>query len=355
MSDLIEQFAAEYHDYHGISAARRIDQVRTLRLLEAHVGGDLAAVTPQDLSRWYQALVAEGMAATTVRKYRGLVMPWLRWARDQRIIEVNAFRDMHEIRLPRGATGRSKPNPYSRDEIKLLWREIAQSYPWARNSKGIVPSTVARELELADKWLTRWRNGSSGFRRVRPYARRLQIEAIVSLMLCGALRRDECFNLTLDGLDPANAYVVAIGAAKNREAEPRPRAVPWTTPYMRTAVERWLTFREELAPAHDRPWLALYGRQAIEPMQHQMFEGLLGKVGRGWEMRRLRHTAATEMLRAGYPLHEVQRILGHASLQQTLEYAQLLPDDVVRTAARNEGPLSTALLPKTEPPTGVAA
>jgi site-specific recombinase XerD len=61
------------------------------------------------------------------------------------------------------------------------------------------------------------------------------------------------------------------------------------------------------------------------------------------------------MLRAGYPLHEVQRILGHSRLQQTLAYAQLLPDDVVRTAQRNQGPLSSVLEPKTQPETGVAA
>lgn len=355
MTDLIDQFASEYHDYHGISAARRVDQLRTLRALEAHAGGDLTTLTGSDLSRWYQALVAEGRAPTTVRKYRGLVMPWLRWARDQRLIDINDFRDMREVRLPRGARGQARPNPYTRDEIKQFWREISASYPWARNRKGQAPRTVAAQHERAVYWLTRWRKDTSAFRRVRPYAQRLQIEAVVSLALCGGLRRDEVYNLTLDNMDPANAYVVVVGAAKNPEAEARPRAVPWTTPYMRTAVERWLTFRDELAPSHDRPWLALYGQQAIEPMTHDTFEGLLTKVGRGWEFRRCRHTAATEMLRAGYPLHEVQRILGHARLQQTLEYAELLPDDVVRTAARNEGPLSSALLPPVDPPTGVAA
>lgn len=358
MSDLVEQFCSEYHDYHSISQARRTDQIRTLRLLEAAVGGDLTTLTGQSLNAWYVSLVAEGKAPTTVRKYRGQITPFLRWARDRRLIEVEAVRDMREVRLPRGAHGTGTPNPYQRDEIKTMWAELALAYPWARNRKGMAPVTVQRQLELVDQWVGRWRNGSSAFRRVRPYAQRLQVEAVVSLVLCGGLRRDECFKLTLDGMDPANAYVVVIGAAKNREAKPKPRAVPWTTPYMRTAVGRWLDFRAELAPDHDRPWLRLHGREALDPMSHDAFEGLLTRIGEGYEFRRCRHTALTEMLRANYPLHEVQRIAGHARLQQTLEYAELLPDDVVKTAARNEGPLSTALLPRPvtlpEPETGAA-
>lgn len=354
MTDLITQFASEYHEYHGISADRRTDQLRALRSLQDHAGGDLTALTAPDLSRWFASLMSEaGYKPTTVRKYRGLIMPWLRWARDQRLIDVNEFRDMREVRLPRGARSNGTPNPYTRDEIKEFWSELAVTYPWAKTSKNKVPRTVDLQLERAEYWLGRWRTDTSSFRRVRAYAQRIQIEAIACLALCGGLRRDECFNLTLDHMDPANAYVVVIGARKNPEAEARPRAVPWTTPYMRTAVERWLAFRQELAPAHDRPWLTLYGRWALNAMTHDTFETVLTRVGRGWEFRRFRHTALTEMLRAGYPLHEVQRIAGHARLEQTLRYCELLPDDVVRTAARNEGPLSVALLPKVK--TGIPA
>jgi integrase len=349
-----EEFFTEYADYHGISAARRTDQLRTARLLEEHAGKPLLDVEAQDLSRWFQALISQGIAPTTVRKYRGLLSPFWREAWRSKLIDSDRYMLIKDVRLPRGAVSQGTPNPYSRAQVKALWLDVAAQYPWAREKKKRF-ATPEAELERADYYLTRWRNGSSSFRRVRAYAMRLQIEAVISLVLMGGLRRDEAFGLALDNMDPLNAYLVVEGAAKNPQAESRPRAVPWTTPFMQTAVGRWLDFRAELAPAHDRPWLSLWGQHALSPMQHTRFEGLLAKLGEGWEYRRCRHTAATEMLRAGYPLHEVQRILGHSRLQQTLAYAQLLPDDVVRTAQRNQGPLSSVLEPKTQPETGVAA
>ncbi len=44
----------------------------------------------------------------------------------------------------------------------------------------------------------------------------------------------------------------------------------------------------------------------------------------------LRHTAATWMVRAGVPLYEVQRILGHSTPLMTQRYAALAPDDLRR-------------------------
>lgn len=353
MSDVIERFAAEYHDYHGISQARRVDQLRTMHALEAHAGKPLSEIEASDLSRWFQALISDGMAPTTVRKYRGHLSPFWRWAWRGKLLDAERYMEIKDVPLPRGAVSSGTPNPYTRAEVKQLWHDVAVHYPWSREpKKRRGRPAVDDELERADYWLARWRNGTSGFRRVRAYADRLQIEAIISLCLCGGLRRDECFAVTLDGIDTANAYVVAMGAQKNPQAESKPRAVPWTTPYMRTAVGRWLDFREELAPPHDHVWLSLWAQHALTPLPHRRYEMLLTRLGRGWEFRRLRHTAATEMLRAGYPLHEVQRIMGHSRLQQTLEYAQLLPDDVVLTAHRHSEKLSTAITPFV--PTGVA-
>lgn len=54
-----------------------------------------------------------------------------------------------------------------------------------------------------------------------------------------------------------------------------------------------------------------------------------------------RHTAATELLRAGAHLKIVQRLLGHASLQSTLRYLHVVDDDV-RDAMRRVPTFSPA-------------
>lgn len=52
-------------------------------------------------------------------------------------------------------------------------------------------------------------------------------------------------------------------------------------------------------------------------------------------MHGLRHTCATLSLSAGVPMHVVQRRLGHAQVQMTLNlYAHVLPDQQADAAAR---------------------
>jgi integrase len=60
-------------------------------------------------------------------------------------------------------------------------------------------------------------------------------------------------------------------------------------------------------------------------------------VGPGWELHRFRHTFATERLRAGTPLEIVSLALGHATLEQTRAYAEIVRSDISRELAKTEG------------------
>lgn len=193
-------------------------------------------------------------------------------------------------------------------------------------------------------FLRRWRTGSSKWPRVEAYFMRCQIEAIVALVLMGGLRRDEAFNVQLEALHPDNEYIVIQGARKNRDAESVERPVPWVGgEQMRLAVGRWVELREELAAPHDFPWLSLYRQHRLTPMRHRKFEVLLTQIGRGYEYRRMRHTFATEALRSGMPIDKLQKVMGHARIQQTLAYAEILGGDVVRAATRASSDFSRAV------------
>jgi hypothetical protein len=56
-------------------------------------------------------------------------------------------------------------------------------------------------------------------------------------------------------------------------------------------------------------------------------------------------TCATEWLHAEVPLEKVSKLLGHASLEQTLGYADLVRDDVARSMRRGETDFVTAVRP----------
>jgi site-specific recombinase XerD len=98
----------------------------------------------------------------------------------------------------------------------------------------------------------------------------------------------------------------------------------------REAVIDWFRWRRWLAPTHESPWLDLGYAHRGEPMPWLSYVRLLSRVGEGYELHRLRHTCATERLRAGMPLERLQVLLGHATIQQTLLYTEIDRSDIER-------------------------
>jgi integrase len=326
-ADPIAAFCAEYHDYHDITEQRRRMQTRVLRDLEAHLPGPVLKIDADQLRAFAVMLVAErSFHPNTVRQYLNAIKPFLGWAWERRLISAEDLLEVRAVRPPRGASGRGKPHPYNANQLRRFWVQLEERYPWCRLGE---PTQARGEM-----FLLRWQRGLSKWNRVEPYARRLQVEAIVALALYGGLRRDEIFNLRLEEMHPDNEYIV-VRSRKNHAGEWVPRAVPWLSPEMKTAVGRWIEFREMLAPPHDGPWLSLYlDKHRLKPLRHRRFEMIVREIGEGWEYHRMRHTAATIMLRSGMELDKVSKILGHARLEQTREYVEVTHTDIVTAARR---------------------
>lgn len=318
MADLIQRFDEERNAYEGISAKRRRIGLTVLRRFEEHIGIPLEQAGARELQSYLETRVAASLSPGTVRRELYMIRPLFVWMKGQGMIDRDTLRDVKDVTPPRGSR-ESRPNPYKRAEIQQFWREFEEKYP------------PHPELE---KYLKRWRGGSSKYRRIAPHAVRLQARAIFTLALFGGLRMVEIYNLDLRELDPDHDdYLPVMGAKKNGDGKSRARPVPYTEP-LRVAVREWVAFRAELAPEHAFVWLSLaYEPSARNPMRWRRFEMLAHDLGSGWEFRRMRHTYATEMLRAGMPIALVQRSMGHHSIEQTLAYAKILPDDVVREAA----------------------
>ncbi len=331
---LVDEFCDFYHPYHGISADRRVMQRRVLEQFVATLDGGPQTMTADDLSR-FLAQRSDAAAPTTVRKELSAITPFIGWLWTTRRIDAERKMELDEVKPPRGSSGAGLPKPYKAKDMKRFWRELDYAYPWSRHThRG---SDGPHESALF--YVERWQRGASGWGRVQAYAKRLQVEAIVSLALYGGVRREEIFRLQLEDMHPDGEYVVVRSAAKNPDAEVRERAVPFVAP-MRDAVRAWLDFRKlvlvDAGADHDSVWLCLHQQHRHKPMWFSTFSLLLSKTGRGWEYHRFRHTFATERLRAGLPIEKLQRILGHARISQTLVYAQLLTGDIVDASARSE-------------------
>lgn len=340
MTDLIDQFCAFYHPYHNIGRQRRVMQLRVLRDFESSLDCPIGEAGSAELRAYLGTLVAD-YKPSTIRERHNAITPFFAWMWENKHIDAERLMEVREVRSPRGGKT-SRPKPYKRTEIQRFWRDLDVTYPWC--ACGRCPETPQAHAEL---FLKRWRTGLSEWKRVEAYFARCQVEAIASFALMGGLRRVEVFTLNPVDVHPENDYIVVRGAAKNADAESVARPVPWGGgDWMRYVVGRWLMLRAELAPDHDALWLSLYRDGRLQPMYYTRFKNRLARIGGGYEYHRMRHTFATEALRAGMEIERLQKVLGHARIQQTLEYAKLLTGDIVLSSKRVEGEFTAAVMPK---------
>jgi site-specific recombinase XerD len=230
------------------------------------------------------------------------------------------------VRNPRGSAAQSKPNPYSRIEVARLRALLSQRFP---------------TLPIAGpgrRALTRFARGDTNALRSHLWRHcvRVQLEAQIALALELGLRRVELYSLTIAALHHDNEDVVVLTAKQAPGANVK-RSIPYTG-HARSCIQEWLDLRDLLATGHDEPWLYLryYGTRSaqLQPMPFwKLKDSLRKQLGEEWRWHRLRHTAATEWLRAGLSLDKVSAMMGHSSLDQTREYTQVLNSDIRESMA----------------------
>lgn len=310
---MLDRFAREYQEYHRISPGRRTEQLKVIAALGEHASKEPHECDASDLKQYLSGLLDGGLHVNTVRKKLHMLVPFFGWAWEAGLIEADRLMAIQRISDPRGSSSQGLPRPYSRKELDRFRADLAARWP-----------------EVDAKWWVRWRRGTSRFKRIQTHTMRIQIEAIVALALYCGLRSHEIFMASLDDIHYDNAYVVVRHGKDASERE-----VPHTEA-SREAVRRWIELRAELAPDHDSPWLSLAWEDVARlPMRWDRYRKLLTTVG-DWQLHRFRHTAGTEWLRATKRLEIVQKLLGHATLQQTLGYAKIVRDDLHDAIAKAE-------------------
>lgn len=314
MTTVLDQFASEYQEYHDISPARRADQFRALDSLRRFTGAEPIECSPEQFQAWLRDLKANGLEPTTVKKYGMSARAFFGWAFDAGHYGAEDLMRIKRVSYPQAKP--AVPRPYSEKEIKKLWPAIEKCYP------------------LDPQFLKRWRRGTSRYKRIEHYAQHLQLTAVVRMALDCGLRRHEIFEIKLDDMHYDNAYIVVREGKGGKFRE-----VPFTKT-AKAAVKDWIEFRAELGPDHDRPWLSLtrIGPEGVwlRPMTERRFAIYLTDLDGEWQLHRLRHTCATTWLRAGMDIQIVSKLLGHASLEETKRYTELVRSDVQRQVEKHE-------------------
>lgn len=335
-ASLIDRFGDEYVKYNGISLERARQQ-RTLLLefVRTLDGRGIQEATYEDLQRFAGQLVARGLHVNTVRKKLNQIRPFYSWAYAAGVVTPEQYLSLRQVKDPSGSSANGIPDPYTRAELTAMWARLDERWPRLPTSGR------------GSNYIRRWEAGTSAWGRVYRHAMRLQLDALVRLALDCGLRRAEIFRLELNDLHYDNEYLVVWRAAKGKGKGIRVKqSLPMTTE-VRQALYSWLEFRAKMGPDHERPWLSCYADARNHPMWWTRFQTLLqDTVGPEWRWHRLRHTCATEWLRAGMELENVSRLLGHANLQQTLCYAEIVKGDLMKHVNRHEGAFNRAVSPE---------
>lgn len=318
---IVKRFEAEHQIYNGISEGRRQEQLTELERLAA-----FAQKAPQDCQaddlRGYLASL-EDLHVNTIRKRLGLLMPFFTFAFQVGVVSGDQLMALKLVKAPRGSSGRSMPKPYSSKELRQFWVELDEQWP--------VPPRL-------DWYVERFLRGTSRYKRVAPMVMRLQSNAVMTLALEAGLRRTEIFHASIDHIHPDNECIIVPQRGEIETGKDQYREVPHTD-QSRTSVHNWLEFRAKIGVKHDSPWIIGAVNQspahALSPITFKSFVNIPLQIGE-WELHRFRHTCATLWLRAGVPLEQVQKLLGHATLQQTLAYAEILTDDIRSSVSKNE-------------------
>lgn len=327
--DLIENFAEEL-ETRGISTARRRDHLRVLRRLNAFLAPDsLDSARPEDLGAFLSRNKDAGKAPGTLRNERQMALSFFAWAAERNRVSAQTVMAMRTAAPSHGSSASLRPHPYSAKDLRRFRQTKDARWP------------IPADLDRAHRFVERWRRGTTPYPRIRKHAIRLQVDAIVSLALHCGLRSREIFALAVDDMHYDNAYIVVWSGERFKS---QVREVPFADA-ARNSVKAWLEFRALMGVDHTRPWLSLWAaKTAREPIKRGAFGRLLSSyVASDLSYRRLRHTCAMAWLKAGMTLWEVQQLLGHARLKDTLPYGEAMKVDLEGRIDRLQAPFSHVL------------
>jgi site-specific recombinase XerD len=314
---------AGYRDYLSVRAIDpMLRYVRAIGAAPAAVLQEPASPTEVLLARFGVYLTVErGLVAGTAVDYRHAVRPFLadREASGGLRLEQLTARDVTAFVVaycPGRARGSAKLTVTAlRSLLGFLHLDgdIATSLVGAVPSvaswrlsglpRALEPEQVARLLACCD------RDTATG---CRDYA-------ILTILIRLGLRCGEAAGLTLEDLDWQAGEIVVIGKGRRSERLPLPVDVgDALVGYLRhgrpaSALDRSVFIRVK-AP-HRGLSSAGLGQVVVAAAKRAG----LGAV----RSHRLRHTAATEMLRAGSPLSEIGQVLRHRSALTTAIYAKV--------------------------------
>jgi integrase len=278
----------------------------------------IEALTEEDLEAFLRHLRTLGRTTATINHYVGLFRTLDRW------LERKGYRAEHVLSGESAVIRKKKANQRSRRlEPKEESRLLAVAGPHLQCVIIAALETCCREGELLG---VQWRDVSLSRHEIHLPAEKTKTRTArtvpISVRLHAVLKR---IRKGPDGKEhKPSAYV--FGNEVGEQVKNVKRA--WQTAVLK-------------AHGHEPTWTwtkktAKKGSGKLSPESRQAYREI------DLHFHDLRHEAGSRLLEAGWPLHEVQQMLGHANIQQTSTYLNATLQGIHRSMQRLDRTRRTA-------------
>jgi site-specific recombinase XerD len=288
------------------------EQMHLLRdaLESVFAQGERATQTNEQYIRMFlDAKRVENLSKRTIRYYEQTLHACIGYIdRPIRLIDANDIR-----RCLAWALNERKVSPATANNER---RVLSTFFQWLENEDLIRKSPVKRTKSIREERRDKKPFTDEDVTRMRESLRDVREKAIFELLLSSGMRVSELCGLDRDVMDMHERECEVLGKGSKRR-------MCYFSAAAKLYLEQYLETRADSNPA-----LFVSKARPHNRLTTSAIEGMMRDLGKragvaNVHPHRFRRTFATNKLRRGMKLEEIQQLLGHTNIDTTLIYAKL--------------------------------
>lgn len=256
----------------------------------------------------------EGCSERTLNYYQTTIDNMLEGIdKNIKIIDTNDLRSY--------LTNYQNRNNCSKVTIDNVRRILSSFFSWLEDEDYIIKSPIRRIHKIKTTKIIRETYTDETIEKLRDGCEEIRDLALIDFLSSTGVRVGELVRLNREDINFEERSCIVFGkGSKEREVYFDART--------KLHLEKYLSLRKDNNPALFVSLLAPYNRLEISGVEIR-----LRKLGNDLELQRVhphkfRRTMATKAIDKGMPIEQVQRLLGHAKIDTTLQYAMVNQNNV---------------------------
>lgn len=219
----------------------------------------------------------------------------------------------------------------SDNTLNNIRRVLSSFFSWCHTEGIVQKNPMLRIKSIKQVKKIRKPLSEDDMEKLRYAATTKRNRAIIEFLYSTGCRVSEMINLNRDNIDIEGGQVDVLGKGKKY------RTVYLSSRCKITLQDYLHSRQDDLDALFVSDWEGMHGaiagRNIPKRISRSAVESMLRHLGRKVDIanvhpHRFRRTAATTALKRGMPIEQVQRLLGHESIQTTTIYAQSTNDEV---------------------------